>query len=158
VFRVLLAVALAVALLAVAVPAIEQAGVQRSDGTARAAADELASEMRALLADSDAVAADVAGARRVVELDLPERGFASAGLATFRVERARNLSRGTRGARIVWRVAGGTRHVRRIPDVGVRTTTDRTVAFETGGTRTLVLELVRLHGRRVVRLHRRGFK
>lgn len=157
--RVVLTVLLAVALLAAISPAVERAGVSRGNAAAGAAADELASEARALLADSDAVARGVAGARRLVALELPEGGFASASLVTFRLERGATANR-TAGARIVWRVAGGTRQVRRLPGVDIRpaTGTGRAVTFETGGTHTLVMELVRRDGHRVLRVHRRGFK
>jgi hypothetical protein len=158
VIRVLLTVTLAVAVVAVSAPGIERAGVQRSDEAVRSVVDHLVTQARALDADSDAVPGDLASARRVVELDLPERGAARAGLAELRLAPPR--VEGADGTRVTWRVEGGTRHVARVEGLALRPPGRGrgAVVFETGGDQRVVLELVRTEGRRVVLVNRRGFK
>ncbi|MFB6087467.1 MAG: hypothetical protein ABEJ85_03010 [Haloarculaceae archaeon] len=171
--RAVLTVALAVAVLGVALPAVEQASTQRGDTATRRAVDDLVSAARALAADSDALPPNLSTARRSLTLDLPTNERLKRGLATLRIERPpsprasdadANVSVGTgsqfrTGTRLVWRVRGATTHVRQVGDVrlrpagwGARRTPDA-VTLRTGGRRRLVLELVRVDGHRVVWVH-----
>lgn len=97
--RLVLTVALLVAVAGVATAAVD-AG--RHDRTATRLAAEVERVERAarLLADrDDPTAVGVSGARRVVTVDLPERGVASAGVASFALRGERDL--------VTYRVAGG---------------------------------------------------
>jgi len=170
VVRVVLTVALVVAIVGIAVPAVEWAGVQRSDATVRGAVDELVGEARALAQDSDALPPSAAPARRTLALEFPREGFASAPLtrltigppAGSTVEGAAAGGRGQpNGTRIAWRVAGGATHVTQVPELTIRAATSvrdkgatatPTQVIGSGGRHSVRLELVRVDGRRVVRL------
>lgn len=159
--RVVLTVALVVALLGVTLPAVDAAGLERSETQVQVAADGLLGEARALAAGSDAAPGDVAAARRTVALDLPTRGFASAPLRSFRIEaptvdNERNTSAATRPARVTWRVEGGGQHARRVADVALRLETAGPLRIDAGGTHRLVLSLVAVEDRRVVVVRRGG--
>lgn len=84
--RVVFTLALAVALLAVALPAVDHASVERSDAEVRSIVERLVSEARALVAGNDAVPPDSDPARRAVAVDFPSDGFASAPIRSFRIE------------------------------------------------------------------------
>lgn len=154
--RVVFTVALLAAVVAVTLPAVDRAGVQRSDTAVRSTIDSLVETARMLAAGSDAVSAGEP-ARRVVTLDLPTDGFASAGLRRFVISRAAVDGNRTdrRATRFSWRVAGGARQVRLVDGLSLRPAGGR-LAVETGGRHRLRLELVRAGGQRVVRL--RTFK
>jgi len=83
--RVLFTVGLTVAVLAVALPAVDAAGVERADTRTGAAVDRLVEAGRALAAGNDALRPDRGPARRVLELDLPVGGVASAPLRSLTV-------------------------------------------------------------------------
>lgn len=156
--RVAFTVALLVAVAGVAVPAVEYAGVQRSDTAVRDAVDRLVGEARALAAGNDALPPDAGPARRAVSLDLPSDGFASAPVERFSVgpPTAPNRSgpgEGDAATRFAWRVEGGTEHVVVAEDVRIRPRpTDQLQVAD--GRVLLVLELVAVDGRSVVRVRR----
>ncbi|MFB6140297.1 MAG: hypothetical protein ABEJ26_07660 [Halosimplex sp.] len=159
--RVAFTVALLVAVAGVVVPATEYAGVRRADAAVRDAVDRLVSEARALAAGSDSLGPDAAPARRVLALDLPTDGFASAGVERFAVGPPPNVT-GTHpppanpsATRFAWRVAGGTEHVVVVDGVRIRPATGRPLRPSGGRTR-LVLELVDGSDGPVVRLRREG--
>ncbi|MFB6151215.1 MAG: hypothetical protein ABEJ40_05360 [Haloarculaceae archaeon] len=83
--RALFTVALVVAVAGVALPAVADGGVHRSDASARAAADRIAEAARSLQAGNDALASGRVAARRTVTVTLPVEGFARAGLVSFTV-------------------------------------------------------------------------
>lgn len=156
--RVLFTVVLAVAVAAVAFPAIDAVGVERADTQTGGAVDRLVTAARSLAAGNDALPPELEPARTVVEVDLPNGGVASAPLESLavgppRTEAAESDSGGEASAagatRITWRVNGGSRHVRQVAGLRIRPHSgDR---FTTGGGRQrLVLRLVRRDGRRVV--------
>ncbi len=156
--RVLFTVALTVAVAAVAFPAIDAVGVERSNTQTGGAVERLVTAARSLAAGNDALPPDQGPARRVVELDLPAGGAASAPLESLTVGRPAKDENGDgesgptpAGAttRITWRVAGGNRHVRQV--AGPRIRPDSGERFATGpGRQRLVLRLVRREGHRVV--------
>ena len=156
--RVLFTVALAVAVAAVAFPAIDAVGVERAETQTGAAVDRLVTAARSLAAGNDALPAERGPARALVELHLPSGGVASAPLESLTVgppamdapgSDSGEAASAIAATRITWRVDGGGRHVRQVAGLRIRSVSaDR---FTTGGGRQrLVLRLVRREGRRVV--------
>jgi hypothetical protein len=158
--RVLFTVALAVAVLAVALPAIDVVGVERADTKAGAAVERLVDAARTLAAGNDALPPDRGPARQVVELELPDGGVASAPLRSLAVGPPASTSgadaAGTDAAspgattRLTWRVAGGRQRVRQVAGLRIRPVTGERFTLGRGGRQRLVLRLVRRDGRRVV--------
>ncbi|WP_436932278.1 DUF7311 family protein [Halosimplex halobium] len=159
--RVAFTVALLVAVAGVAVPAVEYAGVQRSDTAVRDAVDRIVAEARALAAGNDALPPGARPARRAVTVAFPTEGFASAGVERFGVARppragdtdaaVRTDERADPAAtRFSWRVAGGTAHA--VVADGVRVRTVPAERLRVDGETRLVLELVAVDGRPVVRI------
>jgi len=157
---VLFTVALAVAVLAVALPAIDVVGVERADARSGAAVERLVEAARTLAAGNDALPFDQGPARQVVELDLPDGGVATAPLRSLTVGRpastpatsAAGVDDGAPGAttRITWRVAGGRQRVRQVAGVRLRPVTGDRFTLGRGGRQRLVLRLLRRDGQRVV--------
>jgi hypothetical protein len=146
VIRAVLAVALAVALLGVSLPVVEEAGRAHSDARVTNELDRVESAAEALRARSAAATQGVT-ARRTLSLSLPERTWAHPGLARLTVP-----APGSR-AEVTWRVEGGPEHGRRLlggdivgPPGGL--------TLREGGTREVVL-LLRPDG--TVQLRRLSF-
>lgn len=159
--RVAFTVLLLVAVAGVVVPAVEYAGVQRSDTAVRDAVDRLVSEAQSLAAGNDALPPDAGPARRSVALDLPTGGFASAAVERFRVARpVRSGSSATpsrsservdpAATAFTWRVGGGTERTVVTDDVRIRTAPAERLRAD-GETR-LTLTLIDVDGRAVVRV------
>jgi hypothetical protein len=144
VIRAVLAVAVATALLGVAIPALEDA---RSDRSVRLVRGEVAAIERA--ADSLLAADETApgrGARRVVEVSLPEGSWSDADVDELGIRGSVGTSRTTSTVR--YRVDGGSSRT-----LGVDAplyTPDGVVAVPGDGTARVVLELVRVEGRPAV--------
>ncbi|MEF8813064.1 MAG: hypothetical protein V5A55_04520 [Halovenus sp.] len=107
--RVALAVTLAAAILAVALPVIETGGVQHSDQRVAAELDRLETVAETLAARNDPPPAGVTGARQRVTVQLPVEGWGTAGIEQFAVEPGNQAVR--------WRVTGGAEQVRRLTAV-----------------------------------------
>ena len=137
--RAVLAVALALALLAASLPAVDDARASRTASTLDAASDRLRATGERLVATSDPVDGETA-ARRVVRLDLPTRGWGA---------RAGRLR--LRDGQVAWRVGDGDWHVDRVPTLVVP---DGSLVVR--GRARLVLTHRRRAGRSVV-VVRRGF-
>lgn len=105
--RAVLAIALAVALLGVSLPVVEEAGRTHSDARVSDQLDRVESAAKALRARSAATRQGVT-ARRTLSLSLPERTWAHPGLARLTVPPP-----GERAA-VTWRVEGGPEHSRRL--------------------------------------------
>lgn len=105
--RAVIAVALAVALLGVSLPVVEEAGRTYSDTRVTNQLDRVESAAKALRARSAATRQGVT-ARRTLSLSLPERTWAHPGLARLSVP-----GPGDRPA-VTWRVEGGPKHSRRL--------------------------------------------
>ncbi|PSP48071.1 hypothetical protein BRC67_07555 [Halobacteriales archaeon QH_3_68_24] len=155
--RVLFTVALAVAVLAVASPAVDAVGVERADTRTGAAVDRLVEAGRALAAGNDALRPDHGPARRVLELDLPVGGVASAPLRSLTVgppestgERGVDARPTNAATRVAWRVQGGTERVRQVAGLRLRPVEGERFELGRGGRQRLVLRLVERDGRRVV--------
>lgn len=162
--RVVFTVALLVAVAGVVVPAVEYAGVQRSDTTVRDAVDRLVGEARALERGNDALASDAGPARHAVSLSLPADGFASARVEQLTVGPPRNTTADADrdatapdATRFAWRVDGGTAHTVVAEGVRIRPGTGRTLTLGPGRVR-LHLTLVAVSDARgsVVRVQREG--
>lgn len=158
--RVLFTVALLVAIAAIALPAVETAGVDRAESQAQGAIDRLSEAAHALTDGNDALASRADAARQSVDLDLPDGGFASARLATVRigpVPASDVEPSGTDGGdsspaatRVVWRVEGGQRHVTYIDGLRIRGAEGGEFRISGGGSRRVVLRLLERNEDRVV--------
>ena len=105
--RAVLAVSLAVALLGVSLPVVEEAGRVHSDTRVTNQLDRVESAARALRARS-AATRQGATARRTLSVSLPVRTWAHPGLAELTIPPP-----GGRAA-VTWRVEGGPEHSRRL--------------------------------------------
>jgi hypothetical protein len=159
VVRALLGVALAVALVAVATPALEDA---RTDRTERLAERELS---RVGTAAETLVREEAPGARRRLTLSLPGESPTATSLTYVALgglpdgvsdSETAVTDTGERDV-LAFRVADGRRHVRRagvdlrVVRDGTRSTADsRALVLRGGGTYEMTLRLVRLHERRIV--------
>jgi len=152
VLRVVFTVALAVAVLGVAAPAVEQAGVHRSDAQVRAAAEDLDGAARHLADSNPALPPDGDPARRTITVEFPDGGFASAPLHSFSVGPPPN---GSAATRITWRVDGGARHALHLDGIRIRPASGTTFRVG-GGEVAFSLELLARNGTRVVRIERQG--
>jgi len=109
--RVALAVTLATAILAVAVPAAGTGGVQHSNGQVAAELDRLETVAETLAARNDPPPAGETGARQRVTIHLPEDGWGRAGIERFVVR--------PDDQQFSWRVAGGTEQIRPVSTVAL---------------------------------------
>lgn len=161
--RTVLAVVLAVALLAAAMPAVERARVASADAAARRTVAGLFDAVERLDRSSDAVPPDRPGARRVVGLRLPERGPGSRGVAAVAVggvpgrdhPRAGALAEAADADVVAYRVRGERYRVIRVPGVDFRIVRDCSNSPDAGplvveDDDRLVLRLAAVDGERVV--------
>lgn len=144
--RAVLAVALAVALLGVSLPAIEKAGRAHSDARVTTQLDRVESAAETLRRRS-AAARQGDTARRTLSLALPERTWAHPGLARLTVPPP------GKGGCATWRVEGGPTHSRRLLG-GDLVGPPGGLTLREGGTRKVVL-LLRPNG--TVQLRRLTF-
>lgn len=108
--RLVLAVALAVALVAATLPAIEKARQDRGRVAAERSLDRLAAAASDLTARDAAVRPGARGARRVLRLCLPRRSWTRAGVTAL----ALTATDGA-GTRVGYRVGDGREVERRLP-------------------------------------------
>ena len=155
--RVALAALLAVALLGVATPAIDDARTSATERVLRADLSRVGAAAESLAARHDAVGPKSGPARRTVQLVVPGRGWDRAPATVTVGTDAGNES--FEGGSLEWRVGGGTLRSIRI-GIDLRVWRDgRPAAGELRlgpGRHRLVLSLVRADGRPVVAV--RGFK
>lgn len=164
--RVLFTVALAVAILAVALPAIDAVSVERADTSVGAAVERLVRAARTLAAGNDALRPDQGPARRAIELELPDGGVATAPVRSLTIgppastSEAESREAGGESVgvttRLTWRVAGGRQRIRQVAGVRVRPVDGERFTLGAGGRYRLVLRLVERHGHRVVTVGRPG--
>lgn len=83
--RTILTVTLAVAILAAALPAIEDAQRQRTETTLAGDLQGVRAAAAALATSEDAISPPAPGARRVVTVHIPERGVAAAAVDRVRI-------------------------------------------------------------------------
>lgn len=134
-YRAVLSVVLATALVAASIPAVETAGREHTAATVGSELRRVERAADGLLAADDAVPG--AGARRVVTLRLPAESWTDAGVERVTVAPADS----GRGAVTAWTVAGGRRHERRHPRLPLRTPGGEPVVIRSAGRHRLVLEL-----------------
>lgn len=135
--RVLLAVTITAALLAVSLPAAEAVRTDRTAATMDRTADRIDAAGHSLLAADEADA----GARRVVSISLPAASLTASGVDRFAVSCGERCT-------VRYRLRGGATHVHRLPSPMV--TPDGAVVFSRAGTHRLRLGLVSENGRSVV--------
>ncbi|MEA5387713.1 hypothetical protein VB773_17595 [Haloarculaceae archaeon H-GB2-1] len=144
--RAVLAVVLAVALLGVSLPALDEARVKRTDVRVGSELEGLADEMRLLQRGDAAVPSGTPGARVATTFSVPHRSWAAAGVEFVSL----STTDGGR-ARFGWRADGGRRHVQRVPDVRLSVAgPSDSLVLTTGGRHRLHLRLVRTDSERVV--------
>lgn len=137
--RVVLVVALSVALLGVALPAIDDARTERTATRLDATAERLDRASTDIADSEDPTEPGAAGARRVVPFRLRERSPSDAGAAYLSIGGTPNGS-GQRDV-VAYRVRGSTA---RVLDVGVDLRTpDGPVVFRAAGRHRAVFGLVR---------------
>lgn len=161
--RAVLAVALAVALLAASLPAIDRAQHDHADSQVRSQLERLVTVARALAARNDPVPVGNAGATRTLTLRLPARGWRSAGVAYVAIGGVPgNATTDTSdGDVLAWRLTGGPPRVVRVEDIAIHTISDGRVApdgrplvVRESGRHRVELSLVRHRGRPVVLVRR----
>ncbi|MFT4923559.1 MAG: hypothetical protein ACI8XM_002786 [Haloarculaceae archaeon] len=157
--RVVVAVVLAGALLAVSLPVVETARIDHAETRVATALDRL--DVRATRLDdrNDPTRPGLSGARRTLTLHLPSRSWGSAGLDYLAIpgpdgEIPRQGA--SADARITWRVTGGNRSAHR-PSLRL-VGPEGGLLVRQGGTRRVVLTLARVDGQRTVVVSRPGFK
>lgn len=138
--RTVLAVVLAVALLAAAVPAVEEGRTARTATHLDRVGDRIERAARSLRAHEDPTRPDVAGARRVVRLRLPTRSWTAAD-ASLWIDGSTD--------RIGYRIGGRPPRGRTLRGLDLRTPTGR-VVLDGPGPHRLALSLVLADGVGVV--------
>jgi len=141
--RVVLAVALSLAILGLAFPAIEDAERRHTDRLVRGEVGEVVDEGRSLVGRDEVPPSGRPGPRRVVEVSIPERSLGVAGLEylSFGGSPGARWARPTGGKGVVaYRLEDGPERRHRVP-----------VPLTAAGDRPLVLREARSH-RLLVRL------
>lgn len=133
--RAVLCVVLAVALVAVSIPAIDAARRDHTETLVRLELREFTQAARNLLETDDPVRG--AGARRIVVLSLPEESWSDAGVDSVTIETGWNGS----GGHLTWAVKGGRRQTRRLQDVPIHTVRGDPIVLKSAGKHRLVLTL-----------------
>lgn len=131
--RVLLAVAMTAALLAVSMPAVDTARIEHSNGRIATELTHVETTAAELAARNDPPPPGTDGARRELTLRLPEATVGSAGVERLVVRPAT----GTRPAVFEWRVADGTAQVRHVTDTTLHVS--EPLRFHEGGRHRIVL-------------------
>lgn len=154
--RVVVALGLAVALLAVSVPALETARSEHSDRRVSAELNELTAAIADLQAREAAVRTDRVQPRRVVTVRLPGRSWTDAGIEYVAIGGHPDRPAGderTESA-IVWRTTGGRVRTRSLPGVSVEADTadrdDGPLVIREPGRHRLAVSLVAREHRTVV--------
>jgi len=163
VFRPVLAVALAVALLAVTLPAVDDARAERAATQVDAEVGRLAERMRLLQRREDPAPTRAGGPRWYVTIHLPERSWTSDGVDYLAIGAVGNgttdglrVAQGaaTNGTVLVWRTDSGRRGVTYLQSVQVRSGSDGAPVLHSGGSHRLALSLVRTNGTTAVAVWR----
>lgn len=146
--RTVVTVALAAAILAASLPAVERARVQQADARVAGELERLEQVARALVATNDPVT-EGTPARQRVTLHLPVRSWGSAGLELFRVPPPGPGP----DPEVTWQVRGGRPHARQLPRIRLAGPSDG-LTIGDGGRQRVVLELRTLDERPAVVVRR----
>jgi len=156
--RVVLAVALTVAIVAVALPGIDGAAERRTAHEIRGEVERVANAGESLLNRDERTAGRSGGARRVVSVSLPSRSLAAAGVDYLAIggSPVEEWEPPTvRSRRVTYRLRDGPRRQFRVP-VPLRPAGDRPLVLQGGRSHRLVLSLGLHDGKRVVLVTRAG--
>jgi hypothetical protein len=153
VFRPVLAVALAVALLSVTLPAVDTARAERADAQVASEVRRLAEQLRSLQRRDDPALTRSNGPRWYVTLELPRRSWTSDGVDYVAIDAGRNeTATGVRvgrsvanGTLVAWQTDGRDRRLAYLPSLAVRAghDDDEPLILDGGGSHRLALSLVR---------------
>lgn len=156
--RVVVAVALATAMLAVSLPAIDGASADRTSVIVRAEVDTLETAVRDLKTGDGAVPEGISGARRVVTVRLPARGWTSTRLEYLAIGSRIDPSRAEQNeTAFAWRVESGPVQTRRLPGIQIEHADgdgDDPLVLREPGPHRLALTLVEHAGNRSVVVRR----
>jgi hypothetical protein len=141
--RAVVTVALAAALLAASLPAVDESRVQHADARVAGEVERLGSVARSLETGDDLVRGDGQPAQRRVTLHLPVTSWGASEVREVRIPPP------DAGTDVVWQVEGGERHRRQLDGVSRAGPPDGLVVRD-GGRQRLQLELRQLAGRRMV--------
>lgn len=125
--RVVLAAVLSLALLAVALPAVDDARADRAAATATRELDRVAGAAAALRRSSDPVVSDLVGARRVRHLSVPAPGPGTVGVGALALGGRPNgtvPADGPRSDVLTYRLPGGRARVAAVLPVDLRVRRD----------------------------------
>lgn len=148
ILRLLVAVALTTALVAVAVPAITLGSADRTDGVIERQLTELERELSAMTDTDDPTAGP--GARHVTELRLPERSLTTAGVRRLRFHSREGVALAS------WRVGDSATGKTRIAGVPVQADGGESLTLREAGTHRLAFELQTRANRPVLTVDRLG--
>lgn len=141
--RAVVTVALAAALLAASLPAVDQSRVQHADARVAGEVERLGSVARSLDAGNDLVRGDGQPAQRRVALHLPVGSWGASEVAAVRIPPP------DAATDVVWQVEGGERHRRQLEGVSLAGPPDGLVVRD-GGRQRVRLALRQQAGRRTV--------
>lgn len=159
--RAVLAVALAVALLAASLPAIDGARRDHADREVGSQLRQVGATLERFAARNDPVPPRGAGARATVRLHLPGRTWGTARVAYVAVGGAKNATDPAGSDVLAWRVAGGPERTLRVDGIDLQVGGDGRIGpdgeplvLHEPGRHRLVLALVSRDGRPVVLVRR----
>ena len=158
--RVVVTVTLAVALVAVTLPALETARRDRSDQRVTAELDRLAAAIEDVYAREAAVSPEASGAQRVVTVRLPTRSWTDAEVEYVAIgAHPEHTGVDERNETTFgWQVSGARPRTRRLADVPVEAATpsgsDSPLVIREPGRHRLALSLVDRDGQRTVVVRR----
>jgi hypothetical protein len=150
VIRVVVAAALAVALLAASLPAVEDARIERTATDLDATLSRVERAAVGLATSEAPTSAEVAGARRIVDIRLAPPSWTSAPVAWVSLG---GRPGGPQADVLAYRIAERPPEVVALGGVALATP-DGPVVLRAAGRHAVALELVRIDGRTVVRVSR----
>lgn len=149
--RVVLAVLVAAALVAVSLPAVDDGRERATDRAVRGEIDRIERAAADLLATEETVRNASSAPRRTVTVSLPERGWHRAGVGRLAI---REPDAGSTRGSVAYTVTGRSQRVTRV-DVPLRPAAG-TLELRGSGDYRLRLRLVRVDGERIVVVDRPG--
>ena len=149
ILRVVLSVVLTTALLAVATPAMADAGASRADSAIQRQLGALSEDLETMVETDDPTAGR--GARHVATVRLPDQSLTSAAVTRLRFHSREGVALAS------WRVGNGARHgSKHLAGVPVRAVDGDAVTLREPGTHRLAFELRSRAGETVLTVKRLG--